>query len=168
MTCVRAQHGLTSTPNQRFYATPIEQRMARYALPLGSVATPMPLDAAARRAWSARVDAAERVPHPAPQVPARQAYAGEVPSGARALAELAAARGWQGAITYARGNGVHSSHGAVLGLRHSLAVRLWHPDGRRAVALWLNAAAAGGWTMVPGDMPRKVGVKAVTAWIKGE
>lgn len=169
LACLRADHDLIETPADRFRRTPRAERQARYALTrLGGQGVASPIDAAARRTWSMSRDGEGLASHPPPEVPARPATGAEVPTGARELAVLAAGRGWQGAVTYARGYGIHSAHGAVLGLRHSVAVRLWHPDGRRAVAVWVNSGAAGGWVMVPGDMPRKVGVAGVKKWVASD
>jgi hypothetical protein len=132
---------------------------------------PWPADADARARWrEGHLDVPDRVlpPHPAPEVPCRAAYAHEVPTGARRLAELAASLGWMGQVTYARGYPMHASLGTALGIVDSVAVRLWGPDGQRAVGLWHNGKAEAGWVWVPGQIPRDVGVAAVKKWVVGD
>lgn len=169
MDCLRADHGLTSTPADRFNALPRAERLARYALPrLGGQGVALPLDDAARRAWSATRDGSGLPPHPAPEVGARDAYAHEVPAGARRLAELAASLGWRGRVTYARGTTIHAKLGTPLRVVDSVAVRLWGPDGRRAVGVWHDRKAEEGWKWAPGELPHEVGVAKVVEWVRGD
>lgn len=78
----------------------------------------------------------DRVPYLAPEVGARPAVDGEVPRGALSVRRTAQGAGWVVVATYARGWLSHVSTGAPLRVVDSLALRMRHPDGRRAVAVW--------------------------------
>jgi hypothetical protein len=96
--------------------------------------------------WSRKrlVSKDDQPPHPAPEVSARRAVDGEIPTGARRLAKLAADAGWDVEPTYARGTTI-DRHGRPGGLIHSLAVRMRFPGtGYRAVAVWTSPAASDG------------------------
>lgn len=152
-----------------FYDIPVAERRARYALPrLGGQGVSSPPDAAARRVWSAQRDGPGLPPHPAPEVPMRDAYAHEVPAGAQRLALAAAALGWRGRVTYARGTTIHALLGTPLRVVDSIAVRLWGPDGRRAVGVWHDGKAQEGWMWARGELPREVGVAKVLEWVRGD
>jgi hypothetical protein len=104
----------------------------------------------------------------------RPARVGEVPLGAQRLAERAARASWRGAVTYARGwrYARRGRPAKVVPVEvHSVAVRLAHPSGWRAVAVWENGDTVGAWLWLPAgrgpyQLPHDVGVAAVTQWIK--
>lgn len=97
--------------------------------------------------WSRKrlVSKDDQPPHPAPEVAARPAVDGEIPTGARRLAKTAAAAGWEVEPTYARGTTI-DRHGRPGALIHSLAVRMRFPGtpGHRAVAVWTSPAVSDG------------------------
>lgn len=107
--------------------------------------------------------------------PCRAAYPDEVPLGARRLAERAARAAWRGRVTYARGWRMARRGRPLVAQRvdiDSIAVRLVHVSGWRAVAVWENGRTAGAWLWLPGGegryrLPHDVGVTVVTEWIAG-
>lgn len=108
-----------------------------------------------------------------PLTPCRPARTDEVPLGAQRLAQRAAEGGWSGRVTHASG-WRHARRGRPAKIVRidvvSIAVRLWHCSGWRAVAVWENGATAGGWLWLPGGegrygWPRNVGVTVVSEWI---
>lgn len=106
--------------------------------------------------------------------PRRAATVGEVPLGAQRLAEGAARAGWRGVVTYARGwrwarRGRPSQ--MVIVEVPSVAVRLVHDTGWRAVGVWEAGKTAGAWVWLPAGsmpylLPRDIGVKALKEWIE--
>lgn len=105
-------------------------------------------DPVARQAHeAARLATLRPEPWPEPEVPCRPAREGEIPRSAEQLGELAADAGWHTRYTYARGHRV--ARGGVPGkVVDSLAVRMTHPDGRRAWGVWHDGSfvAGGVWT----------------------
>jgi hypothetical protein len=89
-----------------------------------------------------RVALVESEPYPAPEVTSRQGITGPERKAVTDLVTLVARFGWQCQVTYARGCFPHSSHGTPGPVKDSLAVRLAHADGRRAVAVY---AGVDGW-----------------------
>lgn len=82
-------------------------------------------------------------PHPAPEVPMRDATAEEVCIGARRVLKAALAAGWLARPTYARGTAI-DRHGHPGALTCSLALRMALPGTRyRAVAVWTATAVSG-------------------------
>lgn len=86
----------------------------------------------------------KRVPpeggHPEPLIRARLAEPGEIHGGAKQTLAHAEKCGWRVMPTYALGHTMWSSRSDSK-LIHSLALRMWHPDGKsRAVAVWSVAA----------------------------
>jgi hypothetical protein len=79
------------------------------------------------------------VPHPAPEVPARDAMSDEVPATAQRLAAAATAARWEWRVTYARGT-------PLLGgdLVDSIVVRL-RSRHRMAVGVWVDGKFKSGW-----------------------
>lgn len=105
--------------------------------------------------------------------PCRPASIGEVPLGAQRLAERAAGGGWSGRVTHSAG-WRHARRGRPAKVVRvevaSIAVRMTHPSGWRAVAVWENGGTAGAWLWLPGGegrygWPRDVGVTVVSEWI---
>lgn len=104
----------------------------------------------------------------------RPASVGEVPLGAQRLAERAAGAGWSGTVTRSLGwrNARRGRPSRVQRVTvESIAVRMRHPSGWRAVAVWENGATAGAWLWLPGGVlpygwPRNVGVTVVSEWIE--
>lgn len=113
--------------------------------------------------------------HPTPQTPARPCLADELPGGARILLRLAATSGWRVETTYARGVPIDADGSttrmtrprAVKTPEHakaktgalapmppkvvdSVIVRLAHPSGHRAVAVWEDGTARAAWFAVAG------------------
>lgn len=79
---------------------------------------------------------------PAPEVACRLAEPGEVPTGARRVAAVAQRGGWRVVATYARGTWPAYRVPRVV---DNLALRMWFPDGARAVAVWLDGKYEQGW-----------------------
>lgn len=84
----------------------------------------------------------------------------QIPRGARALMKAAAAAGWTVRATYA-----HALMPPKRGTEdwwdaHTVAVRLAHPDGRRAWGCWSNGTWDGG--QVRG---RNIGARELTAYV---
>jgi hypothetical protein len=79
------------------------------------------------------------VPHPAPEVPARDAMPNEVPATAQRLAAAATAARWEWRVTYARGT-------PLLGgdLVDSIVVRL-RSRYRMAAGVWVDGKFKSGW-----------------------
>lgn len=98
-------------------------------------------------------------PHPAPEVPCvtldPAGIARYAPSPAILLAGYANQAGWAWSVTYARGT---KHTGNVV---DSIAVRMWRFPDQRAVALWEDGRAAGGWSWTVGALPVDVGVDVV-------
>ncbi len=82
-------------------------------------------------------------PQPAPLIGARLARPGEVPRAAAALLKVVADP-WTAKTTYALGAAPYTWDRRAGGyvLADSVAVRLAHPDGRRAVAVWCRGQVA--------------------------
>jgi hypothetical protein len=129
---------------------------------------PWPMDREARELHMAMVWAANRLEdHPKPEVEARLALASEVSRGPSSLRRTAEAAGFAVTVTYARGTLMRAdgkSGGRVI---DSLALRMKHADGRRAVAVYHDGKAEHGFTWrhhVP-EFPRKCNVTEVKAFI---
>lgn len=71
--------------------------------------------------------------------PCRPATATEFPGSSSTLVKSATAAGWTVAATYAAGWATSEDEESAK-LSHSTVVRLAHPDGRRAVAVWTNGS----------------------------
>lgn len=94
-------------------------------------------------------DSDELLPHPEPEVPAREAREDEIPGGARQLGKWAAAAGWSVDFRYARGS-IRSGK-RKFRVVDSVAVRLAHPaTGHQAVAVWVNGSADAAWIRLAG------------------
>lgn len=104
----------------------------------------------------------------------RPAGVHEVPLGAQRFAEGAARAGWRGRVTYARGwRYARRGRPSVMTKIevHSVAVRLAHRSGWRAVAVWENGGTAGAWLWLPQGsgrylLPRELGVTVIKEWIE--
>lgn len=106
----------------------------------------------------------DRVPYPAPEVGARVALDGEVSRGALSVWVTAKRAGWVVVATYARGWLSHASTGAPLRVVDSLALRMRHPDGRRAVAVWHDGRFDLAYRILP-TLSKLDGVKGLTAFL---
>jgi hypothetical protein len=118
-------------------------------------------------------------PLPAPEEPARVAEAHEVPLGAKRVQRAAEAAGWATLATYARGS-MHAGRPPAARLVETVAVRMFHRDGRRAaVAMWIRdadaGAGAGRWVMdlafrwVAGQRfaPKRLSAEQLRRWLAG-
>lgn len=103
-------------------------------------------------------------PYPAPEVGARLAVDGKVPRGALSVRRTAQRAGWVVVCTYARGWLPHGRSGAPLRVVDNLALRMTHPDGRRAVAVWLDSRFDVAYRILPG-LGKLDGVKGLTAFL---
>lgn len=109
-------------------------------------------------------------PHPAPEVPARDATEAEIWRAPRLVRKAALANGWEVRVTYARGTEMHltGKPGRVV---DSIAVRIRRP-GVRGWAVWLEGTnspafeAAQIWEPDVCAWPRNVGAKEFAARIK--
>lgn len=75
-------------------------------------------------------------PHPAPEVPCRDAETQEIPRSAQSMALLAYKHGWSVRTTYARGTKMLAT-GKPGNVVDSIAVRLQRP-GWRVAAIWID------------------------------
>ena len=106
----------------------------------------------------------DRVPYPAPEVGARLAIDAEVSRGPLCVRRAAEGAGWVVVATYARGWLSHASSGAPLRVVDSLALRMRHPDGRRAVAVWHDGGFHVAYRILPG-LGKLHGVKGLIAFL---
>ncbi len=106
-------------------------------------------------------DHLESTAHPAPEVPCRTATEEEIPRAAKTLRRQAEQAGWQVRATYARG----TWPGPKPRLIESLALRMVHPDGRRAVAVWHDGRWRFGLSNVTGV--RKLSAAEVKEVVRG-
>ena len=70
-------------------------------------------------------------------------------SGSRQMLKAAEKAGWTVWSTYARGPLSHGTSGEFLRMVDSLALRMSHPSGHRAVAVWIDHDFDGGWWLTP-------------------
>lgn len=84
----------------------------------------------------------------------------QMPSGARNLAKKAQANGWAVRVTYAHALCPPKRGGEDWWDDHTVAVRLEHPDGRRAWGVWSNGGWDGGQIM-----GRTAGARELTALV---
>lgn len=127
----------------------------------------LPADPVARARWEA--DQMPAPPsHPVVEVPARLAGTTEVPTGPRRVQRAAEAAGWSVVPTYARGTLTPRMHGVrITRTVESLALRAWHPEGWRFVAVWwrpdgANWSHEGAWAWGSGDWPRSIALQPST------
>lgn len=127
----------------------------------------------ARTDWMRRLDAPDApVPVPAPEVGARLALPGDpVPAPAVELEHKAKALGWHVLVVYSRG-AVLGAKGEVLRVADAVSVRMWRFPDERAVALWVDGSANGGWFWT-GALTVQIrangqGVGAVKAYVTGK
>jgi hypothetical protein len=108
-------------------------------------------------------------PHPKPEVVSREATPEETPAGAARVAARARGRGFTVEVTYARGT-VLTARGKPGVTAESIAVRMRHPDGRRAIAVWLRAGVAAAWKFDLAVVTplRGVNATALTRFLEGE
>lgn len=131
--------------------------------------------AAARRAEAARRGKIKEVLTPIVLVPTpAQRAAGQrivdarddqVPAAARLLAKRAIAGGWAVRVTYAHALMPPKRGSEDWWDNHSVAVRLGHPDGRRAWGCWSNGGWDGGQWWTPGTMVRNVGARELATLV---
>lgn len=116
--------------------------------------------------WEVEGEALEcAYPEPGPE-PCRLAREEELPRSARSMRARAEDAGWTVEATYARGHrpdGRARSAGRVVG---SLALRMRHPDGVRAVAIWWDGAWESGFTLMTSGL-RCAGFREVLAVLTG-
>lgn len=113
----------------------------------------------ASKAWDReQVERRRKPPHPAPEVPCREAVADEVPRSAAGVRKVAEAAGWTVLATYARGTRVGANGDPLPGLTDSIAVRCRRELGR-AVGVWLR---------VEGGKSPKWGYETGYGWRTGE
>lgn len=79
-------------------------------------------------------------PYPAPTVTSRQGLCPAPPKAFQALHGAMEAAGWRTLVQYAHGSMPHSKLGTPLGAKDSWALRLEHPDGRHACAVYRSGA----------------------------
>lgn len=98
------------------------------------------------------------------------------PGPAVSLRVLAERHGWTVAMTYARGNKPHGTTGKPTALRHSVAVRMVHPETRRAaVAVTMSPVDKRDWSwdtllLWGADLPPfpHASITDLKEWIKAE
>jgi hypothetical protein len=126
-----------------------------------------PLNREARRRWHAE-QAPAYVPHPEPEVYARDAQPAEVPLGARRIAKTAEANGWNVRITYARGT-VLRANGKPGKVVDDILVRMARPTVGGyscAVATWIDGSYEFAYVGHPGEVGRKVGARDLRAFLE--
>lgn len=109
-------------------------------------------------------------PLPEPGVRARTALESEIPRGAKLLRNAAVAGGWRARVTYARGPYLTAGGKWTGRITDSIAVRMRHPDGRAAVAVWIDGKTEYGftWTVTESGlvhMPKKCNVTAIKQFV---
>jgi len=101
------------------------------------------------RAQREALEVAARPQYPAPEHTSRDPWPLDfvAPKATVSLRLLAERAGWNVAMTYARGCPPHGTTGRPTALRHSVAVRLVHPETRRAgYAVYVSPVASVSWT----------------------
>jgi hypothetical protein len=106
-------------------------------------------------------------PHPRPEVEARLAMELEIPRGPFSLRKTAERAGFAVQATYARGTLMSAKGGNGGRVIDSLALRMKHADGRRAVAVYHDGKAEYGytWRAEQREIPAKCNVTEVKAFI---
>lgn len=109
-----------------------------------------------------------REPHRLPELPATEVPAEFAPDAVRKLAARCTKLGWRAVVTRAEGwtlagNAAHPSR-----LVESWAVRIWHPDGRRGFATWLDGKRSVSATWGPRRLLRFHNAVSFGAAIKEE
>jgi hypothetical protein len=131
----------------------------------GNGAACYPLNRAARRAYDA-AQSPPYVPHPLPEVLARDAQPHEVPLGAKRIAKIAEAAGWLTAVTYSRGTTM-TARGATGKVADCLVLRAMRPaDMAHAVASWLDGGFEFAYVGLRGELARKVGARDLRTFIE--
>lgn len=116
--------------------------------------------------WRDERDATHRIPpHPAPEVSARPASDSEVPRMALSLRVAAERVGWVVRVTYARGTLMDARGRAAERVVDSIALRMRHSDGRRAIVTWIDGKAGTALVRKPPTFPVKVTVTDAKKWI---
>lgn len=122
-----------------------------------------------RASWMRQLDVGQPpVPHPTPVLGADlfDPTLYPAPDAALTLAGWAGSNGWHGVLTYARGTTL-TGKGRPGRVVDSLAMRCWRFPGQRAVAIYEDGRAAGGWLWRAGQIPRDVGVAALKMALDG-
>lgn len=136
--------------------------MPDLSIPKG-VSRPSSLDA--RRAWRAAQQPAY-VPHPEPEVRARQAQPDEIPTGAKRIAKTAGAHGWAVRVWYSRGTTL-TARGLPGKVVETVLVGMIRPaDRSRAVASWLDGAFELAYIGLRGGLAVRVGARALKAAVE--
>lgn len=126
-----------------------------------------PLDRQARQRWFAD-QRGESVSHPQPEIRARDAQPTEVPVGARRLAKVGEAHGWNVAVTYARGTSMTAT-GRPGKVVDSILLRMARPAPGGyacAVATWVDAKFDFGYAGMPGECGHRVGARELRAFLE--
>jgi hypothetical protein len=114
-----------------------------------------------------RERAAVYVPHPEPEVWARDAQPEEVPAGARRIAKVAEAHGWRVRTTYARGTTL-TARGTPGRVVDDILLRMSRPVGdgyAHAVGCWEDGKFDLSYVGAPGETPRRVGARELRAFV---
>lgn len=134
---------------------------------VGQLTTPTAM--ARRASWMRRFDVGQPpAPRPAPVLAADlfDPTLYPAPDATMTLAGWAESNGWHVIMTYARGTSM-SAKGAPGRVVDSLAIRCWRFPGQRAVAVYEDGEAAGGWLWEAGQIPRNAGVAALKLALDG-
>lgn len=92
----------------------------------------------------------------------RKAELSEIPGSAMTLGRAALAGGWEIRATYARGTWAGRKPRVI----DSLAVRMRHPNGTRAVALWHDGSWHAGWVAKPGRWASRIGYRELLGFVR--
>lgn len=128
---------------------------------------PIPADREARRRWQAE-QAPKYVPHPQPEVRARDAQPSEIPIGARRIAKVADANGWNCNITYARGTTL-TARGLPGKVVDSILVAMARPTVggyQCAVASWIDGGFDLAYIGNRREIARKVGARELRSFLE--
>lgn len=124
-----------------------------------------PPDREARRAYQ-EAQATPYVPHPIPEVPARDAQPHEIPIGAKRIIKVALANGWELRVKpqYARGHSLtaRGTAGKVVDNVTVACIR-----GRaHLIATWVDGAFDFAYVRNPGEAARKASSRELRAFIE--
>lgn len=102
-------------------------------------------------------------PHPAPEVPNREAAEAEIPRAAKTMRALAVKHGWAVRATFARGTVLHQT-GKPGKVVDSIALRM-HAVNRAAWGVWHDGKFNSAQVWGRGDSPINVGATHLKAFL---
>jgi hypothetical protein len=124
-----------------------------------------PSDPAARRDWRNQL-AAPYIPHPEPEVRARQAQPSEIPRGAKVITRVAEANGWSVAASYARGTSMHANGKPGRLVESCLLGMTREADKGRVVATWHDNSFDLSYASRNGETAQRLGARELRAFVE--